>query len=419
MGRAAKIEADVTTCQSCSSPDLESVLWVGNLPPCNDLRPIGEPARAQDTWPTELFRCPKCELVQLGFVPPQTVTFPSSYPYTSSTTRALRENFADLAAEVSALHPLAPEDLVVDIGGNDGNLLSNFVGKQRVLNVTPEDIGALGIERGIPHLQQYWGKAAADLAVSGHGKAKLITATNVFAHVPDPHEFIEAALSALTDDGVFLTESHYLGALLKGVQYDAVYGEHARYLSLRAIENMLKPHGLTIAFSRTIDSHGGSIRVYACRPDYAQAIAGRAHGHRQRMLTAGEERIEPHDFATFRRRVVESKAQLWRLLASIQEMGGRVVGIGAPSRASTLISYVGIDHNVMPWIAETQGSHKIGRYAPGTRIEVREEVGLYEERVTHALLLSHHIAGELVSSLAKKGFGGSFVTPLPSPRVVQ
>src|SRR5689334_3080455 len=270
----------VTHCRSCQG-DIVPVLSLGLLPLANQ---YVETPRPLEFCPHELMRCPTCGLAQLGFTAPSEEVFDAGYPCSSSTTRALRENFADLAAEAGELIGLSPEDLVIDIGGNDGNLLSNFVGKRRVLNVTPEDIGALGVERGIPHLQQYWSRETAADVLAQHGKAKLVTATNVFAHVPDPHEFIEAVLSVLTDDGVFLSESHYLGALLRDVQYDTVYSEHARYLSLTSIANMLRQHGLVVAFARAIDSHGGSIRVYACKSDMALKIAAGSEKFRGRAM---------------------------------------------------------------------------------------------------------------------------------------
>ena len=407
----------VTTCQSCSSPELETVVSLGMLPAVNAYRAADSVATAEKFYPHDLLRCPKCELVQLGYLPEQAEMFPSSYPYTSSTTRALRENFADLAIEANALIGLTTEDLVIDIGGNDGNLLSNFVGKQCVLNVTPEDIGALGIERGIPHLQRYWGNPAASEVRAAHGPARLVTATNVFAHVPDPHEFIEATLSVLADDGVFLTESHYLGDLLNGVQYDAVYGEHARYLSLAAIRNMLKPHGLVIPFARKIDSHGGSIRVYACRLDAAPAIAEKSNAFRFRAIY--EDAIDDRDFEVFAKRVAESKVKLWSLLASIKAIGGRIFGIGAPSRASTLINYCGIDHDILDCIVEIAGSHKIGRLMPGTAIEVVDEERLYRENPEFCLLLNHHLANEMMRNVRAKGYAGKFIVPLPEAKVIQ
>jgi hypothetical protein len=367
-------------------------------------------------YPHDMLRCEACGLAQLGITAPSEEVFGLSYPYTSSTTRALRENFADLATEANALIGLSPEDLVIDIGGNDGNLLSNFVGKQRVLNVTPENIGKLGEERGIPHFQDYWDKTTAMAAVAAHGKAKLITATNVFAHITDPHAFVAAVLDALTDDGVFLIEAQYIGDLLRGVQYDHIYVEHQMWWSLDTLRALLKQHGLVVPFARTIDSHGGSIRIYACRPDHARAIAEKATAFRARALY--DDYIEPRDFDVFAQRVAESKVKLWALLASIKAMGGRIYGIGAPSRAATLVNYCGIDHNILDCIVEVRGSHKIGRLMPGTSIPVVDEERLYRDAPEFALLLNHHIAPEMIRNVRAKGYAGKFVKPLPVAEVV-
>lgn len=357
-------------------------------------------------------------MVQLGHVPPQTETFPSSYPYRSSVTRALRENFAELATECSALLDLKPEDLVIDIGGNDGNLLSSFVGKHRVLNVTPEDMGRLAVGGGIHHLQRYWDKLSASLVLAGQGKAKLITATNVFAHVPDPNEFVEAVLDVLTDDGVFLTESHYLGSVLKGNQWDTIYGEHARIYSLASLTALLKRHGIVVAFSRTIDSHGGSIRVYACRPSAARGMIDRADSGRLHTRMITEDTFTERDYQTFPDRVAGSKTRLWDVMSSVKRIGGSIVGIGAPSRASTLISYTGIDHNVLDYVCEIDGSHKLGKFMPGTLIPVVPEQRLYQERPDFAIILSWHVKDSLMRSLRERGFTGKFIVPLPFAEVV-
>ncbi len=410
----------ITRCRACDAASLSTVVSLGWLPLANDYVPAREAAPPLTFYPHDMLKCGECGLVQLGITAPSSTVFPASYPYSSSTTKALRDNFTELAEEVSALHPMSAEDLVLDIGGNDGNLLSNFV-NHRVLNVTPEDIGRLGVERGIEHLQAYWtGDTARDVATGRHGPAKLITATNVFAHVPDIHDFLSAVEMALLDRGLFVIEAQYLGALLKGVQYDHLYVEHQMFHSVESIRNLLSRHGLTIAFSREIDSHGGSIRVYAARPDYAREIASRVLSgavSRARMLT--EDYIQPNDFDVFAKRVAESKRELWRLLSSIKELGGRIFGIGAPSRASTLINYVGIDHTILDCICETEGSHKLGKFMPGTKIEVVPEARLYEVQPDYACLLSWHIASELMPKIRERGFKGRFIVPLPTPRVVQ
>ncbi len=402
----------VSACRSCSG-ELTRVVSLGLLPLANQYVEKTQPLQF---YPHELLRCSSCGLAQLGITAPSPEVFPASYPYSSSTTRALRENFADLAREASTLLDLRPEDLVIDIGGNDGNLLSNFVGKQRVLNVTPEDIGKVGEERGIPHFQDYWDTVTANAVRADHGLAKLITATNVFAHITEPGAFVDAVLSCLAADGVFLIEVQYVGDLLRGVQYDHLYLEHQLFWGLNPLRDLLKKHGLVTPFARKIDSHGGSIRAYACRPDAAPAIAEKAQAFRQRAIF--EDSIEPRDFELFARRVAESKVQLWRVLSNIKEMGGRIFGLGAPSRASTLINYCGIDHTILDCIVEVPGSYKVGKLMPGTAIEAVDEERLYREQPEFCLLLNHHLTHEMIGNVRAKGYRGKFVRPLPTAEVV-
>lgn len=410
----------VTRCQSCDSTALESVIHLGFHPLCNDLREVSAPPAPFTTYPLEMIRCTKCSLAQLGYVLPSETLFPKSYPYTSSTTRILRENFADLRAELGLF--LGEKDLIVDIGGNDGNLLSNFTATCKTLNVTPEDMGNLGEERGIPHLQMYWGKDAAKQVVTKHGKAKVITATNVFAHVPDCHEFLDAVLDALTPDGLFIVEAHYLGAMIDGLQYDALYFEHVRIFSVESLRYLCASHGLELVSGKRIPTHGGSIRC-----TFARKKNGR------KVCEFGDNWASTLD--EFARLVPETKAEFWHLITNqndecepalgvtlarkYEDKNRTMYGIGAPSRAGTLISYLGLDASVVPYICETPGSHKIGKFMPGTRIEVIDESRLFEDKPDYSLIFSWHIADELIPKLRERGYKGKFLVPLPSPRIVE
>jgi hypothetical protein len=108
---------------------------------------------------------------------------------------------------------------------------------------------------------------------------------------------------------------------------------------------------------------------------------------------------------------------LLALLHEIKSAGGRVYGIGAPSRASTLINYVGLDNGILDCVLEIKGSYKIGKYVPGTIIPVVEESRLFSDQPEYALLLSWHIAEELIPKLTERGFKGRYIIPLPAPRV--
>jgi SAM-dependent methyltransferase len=405
----------IERCQICASAPLSSVLFLGYIPPVNTMPEIGSVPVEQPAYPLEMLRCAACGHVQIGLAVPAEILFPYSYPYLSGTTRILRENFADLYRECGTIIALGPDSLIVDIGSNDGTLLQNFKsGGHRVLGIEPSQAGAVAREQGIDTLTAYFSRGTAGLVRDRYGKAKVITAANVFAHIAEPHAVVDAITDLLADDGIFVSESHYLLPLVETVQYDTIYHEHLRYYHLGALIHLLRRHDLEVFRVKRIPTHGGSIRVYAVRkgqrpPD--SSVAEQIAAEDRAGITDGSA------LAAFRRRVVGSKLALMALLDGIKRAGGRIYGIGAPSRASTLINYVGLDDGILDCVLEVSSSHKLGKYVPGTRIPVLDEKKLIEDPPDYALLLSWHIADELMPILRRKGFVGRFVIPLPEPHV--
>ena len=417
VARAAGTGASVPVecCQVCGNERLETVLSLGYMPPVNQMVPLGEPPRQLPWFPTTLLYCDKCELVQLGLAVDPAIIFPPEYPYTSGMTKLLRDNFAELYAESSKLLSLRPDDLIVDIGSNDGTLISNFQkGGHRILGIEPTDVSKIANARGIPTLQRYFSLAVAQEVKAAHGAARVVTAANCFAHIEDVHAVVEGILGILAPDGVFISESHYLIGLLDRLQYDTVYHEHLRYYSVGSLKYLLEMHGLEVFHARHIPSHGGSIRVYAARrgthavnPSVKQMLAGEPHGAAMRQR-----------LAAFRDAVMLSKLRLLSMIRDIKEEGGRIVGISAPSRASTLVNYVGLDEAIIDYVCEIQGSLKIGKYMPGTLIPVVEESQLFSDQPDCAIIFSWHIADELAPKLRARGFKGTLLTPLPAPRAL-
>lgn len=404
----------VDKCQICNNPELEPILFLGYMPPVNQMHKVGTPPAEQPSYPSQLLYCGKCHLVQLGLIVNPKILFPPEYPYTSSTTKILRDNFRELYNECASLIKLQKEDLVIDIGSNDGNLLSNFKDNHRVLGVTPEDIGKIAIERDIPTIIAYFNGKVAEKIKKEYGKAKIITATNVFAHMPNINHVTGLVVDLLEEDGVFISESHYLLPLIEQLQYDTIYHEHLRYYSFHSLKYLLEKNGLEVFHAKEIPTHGGSIRVYATRKgQYKVYNTVNALLEKEKKAILNKEKL-----VEFRDKVVVSKLELHSLLLDIKKRNKKIYGIGAPSRASTLINYVGIDDGILDCIVEIKDSHKIGKYIPGTLIPVVEENKLFEEQPEYALLLSWHIADELVAKLRQKGFKGKFVTPLPKPHIL-
>jgi hypothetical protein len=405
----------ITRCQICNADNLQSILFVGYIPPVNTMPEVGLQAIEQPAYPLEMLRCGACSLVQIGLEVDAEVLFPYSYPYLSGTTAVLRRNFADLYSETNSILPLGPKDLVVDIGSNDGTLLKNFLdGGHCVLGVEPSQACEVARKNGVETLTIYFGRETAAQVRKDYGPAKVITAANVFAHIGDIHSVVDGIMELLDDDGIFISESHYLLDLVETLQYDTIYHEHLRHYSLVSLMGLLEGHGLEVFHVKRIPSHGGSIRAYSARKGQRTiqpSVAAQLREEADFGLTNGSA------LKAFRARVVQSKIDLHALLAPLKEKGARIYGIGAPSRASTLINYTGLDDGILDCVMEVSSSHKLGRYMPGTRIPVLDEAKLYEDQPEYALLLSWHIANELMPILKKKGFKGNFIVPLPEPRL--
>ena len=413
VARAAGSGASVPVecCQVCGHAPLSKVLSLGYMPPVNQMVAVGEVPRQQPWFPTDLMHCAECELVQLGLAVDPVIIFPPEYPYTSGTTKLLRDNFAELYCEASAMLELAAQDLVIDIGSNDGTLLSNFK-KHRILGIEPTEVGKIADGRGVPTLMRYFTPAVAAEVKREHGPARVVTAANCFAHIEDVHSIVQGILDLLAPDGVFISESHYLIGLLDRLQYDTVYHEHLRYYSLTSLANLLSMHGLEVFHARAILTHGGSIRVYAARQgarpvddSVAKMLAAEPHG--EAMLAR---------LKRFRNDVMLSKLRLLAMIRELKEQGARICGISAPSRASTLVNYLGLDEAIIDYVCEIAGSLKIGKCMPGTSIPVVEESRLFSDQPDCAVIFSWHIADELAPKLRAKGYRGKLVTPLPVPR---
>ncbi len=400
-------------CHISGSENLEMILSLGLIPPVNQMTKIDQKPKEQIFFPTEIYYSPVSKLVQLGITVDQKILFPKEYPYTSSTTKILRENFSELSEEVFSNFKISEEDLVIDIGSNDGNLLSNFKNYTRVLGITPEDIGKIAIERGIPTILQYFSKDLSKNIIKKYGKAKIVTATNVFAHIDNIDEVLHSIYNLLENDGIFISESHYLQTLVEQNQYDTIYHEHLRYYSLSSLEYLFNKHGMEIIRAKKINTHGGSIRVYATKKN-----TYKIDNAFKELINIEKKELYSEGLFNFKNRVIESKLKLYSLLNEINSQGFNIYGISAPSRATTLVNYLGIKKDIIDCILEIDDSQKINHFLPGTDIPIYNEKKLFIDQPKFAFILSWHIAEEIMNNLRKNGFKGKFIIPLPEPKIL-
>lgn len=374
----------VKFCYTCAGTVFRPILDLGE-------QPIAERDVGGGRHPLALQECTACGLVQLTWEVDRSEVFPVDHPYTTGSTLAMVAHFAALAREVSGV--LAPGgDLVIDIGANDGTFLRELRELRdtevRLLGVEPTNQAEKLRRAGIPVRQEFWSFAGAREIARQHGRARVVTASNVLAHVASQHDFLSAVSEVLADDGVFVTENHDLASVINGMQIDTVYHEHLRYYSVASLGQALAMHGFLIDRVEKIPVHGGSFRTWAVKQQPGL----------QARVTAIREHL--------------------RELVSEANRHGRVYGIGATTRATPLIHWAGLREKLHA-VAEVPGSEKIGHRIPGTQVPVVPEADMVaDDRCSAAVLLAWHLEDWIVPALRKAGFTADIIVPLPEVRVL-
>lgn len=404
-------------CQIANTRDLNSIIKLGDFVPVNNFQKNKKKSIRQKKYPLELVFSNKSKLIQINCILPKELIFPKEYPYTSSTTKILRDNFVDLSKKIKKKINLNKNDIVMDIGCNDGNLLRNFLKSSTTVGISPEDVIKNAKKIGINTIQSYFDKKTVNKILTKYGKAKVITATNVFAHIDKTNELTMNIKTCLDDKGIFVTECHYAGSVIKGMQYDTIYHEHLRYYSLTSLNFVLKKHNLKVFDYEMINTHGGSIRVYCCHKNNNEFRINQKKIYK--ILNQENKTLNVKNFKAFNKKVLQNKDEISKLLKQLSLNKKKVYGVGAPSRASTLISYCSLNNKLIQKILEISGSYKINKYMPGTDIKVINETEGLKDNPDYLFLFSWHITKELIKNLKKKGFKGKFIVPLPKLKILK
>ena len=401
-------------CFICKNKHLFKFLDLGDQPPSDAFLRKEDLERPEAKYPLSLYFCEECTLVQIGFVVDPKILF-RDYVYTTGMNNSLRANFKALVETLVSRYALTKSDFVIDIGSNDGTLLANYTPHGvNVLGIDPSSASTLAKDKGIPTEVDFFNERTALRVERKYGKAKVITATNVFAHVNDLDSFMRGITAVLREDGVFVSESGYLLDMVLTLGYDAIYHEHLRYYSLRPLKALFERFGMEVFDVERIQSHSGSIRVYAAFNGVHPTKASVGE------LLALEEKkgfYARQTFIEFARRVYAHRDALTVLLADVKKSGKRIVGIGAPAKGNTLLNFCGIIPETVNCILE-KSALKIGLFTPGMHIPVVGEERLFAEQPEYALILAWNIAPELMSKLRQKGFKGKFIIPFPRVKIV-
>jgi len=361
-----------------------------------------------------LFLCEVCGLVQLDDAVDPELLF-RDYSYTSSASVSFKNHLHSFAKKIVEKYRLTKDDLVIDIASNDGTLLQGFLSHDvKVLGIEPSNVAKLAEEKGVTTVNDFFDEKIANEILQKWGKAKIITATNVFAHIHKLDSLMNGIKLLLDDDGSFISENHYLKDLIEKLEYDTIYHEHLRYYGLSQLVTLFEKYDMEVYHVERIPTHGGSIRVFACQKnthEITSSVASLLMEEKEMKLTSKQTLL---DFAG---KVHENKSELLHILKKLQSEGKKVVGISAPARSCTVLNFCNIDSSLLNCITESS-SLKIGKFTPGTHIPIKSDSFLNDEQPDYALLLSWHLKDSIVPKLRQNGFKGKFIIPLPKPIIL-
>jgi SAM-dependent methyltransferase len=354
--------------------------------------------------------------LQLDHVVSPELLYQSDYPYESSITQTGLIHWRGMAERIVTRFGLGEKDLAVDIGSNVGVLLRAFQERGlRVQGVDPApNIVDIAVKGGIDTECAFFGREAVEKILSAKGKARVVTGTNVFAHVDDLNSLVDAVQALLTDDGVFVIEAPHACTLLEHLEYDTIYHEHLSYISLTPLVPFFARHNMSIIDVEQQKIHGGSLRIYVGKGQHAPSANVSALLERESVALAADSEL----LTSFAARVEANRKNLSWLLHSLKHEGKRLVAVSAPAKGMTLLNYCGIGRNLLDFVTE-KSTLKVGRFTPGGHIPVVPDSALMEQRPDYALLLAWNFADEIMKNLESyRQAGGRFIVPIPEPRIV-
>lgn len=408
---------DRKTCRLCGSKKLDLVMKLTPTPPGNHFRTKEELDEVQKCYPLELRLCLNCSHIQLGDVVSPEILYQEDYSYVSGTSPVFVEHLREYAESVTERFGILPDDLVIDIGSNDGTALRFFQEKGcRVIGVDPaENIAQLATENGIETIPRFFGTGIAEEIRERFGAAKLVTSHNACAHIDDLDEVISGVRHLLADDGHFVFEVGYFVDVFQNVWFDTVYHEHLDYHTVKPLIPFFTKFDMRVLGVERIKPQGGSIRV----------ITGKTSGLMEQDdsvadLVRMEEDLgvgDKQNLKSFEAHINGVRDDLVAIVRKLRSEGHSIVGYGAPTKATTLLTHFQLG-DILDFIVD-DNPLKQNLFSPGHDIPVRSANEIYTSRPDYVLILAWNF-GEAIMEKHDlyRQQGGRFILPMPSPHIV-
>jgi len=404
-------------CRFCGAGLWRTFVDLGMSPLCETYPSVAELNFGEVYYPLHVYVCEKCWLVQLEEYKSAESIF-SDYPYFASYSDSWLKHCEKYCNEMKARFGLDKQSFVAEVASNDGYLLQYFVRLGvPVLGIEPAaNVAKAAIEKSVPTLVRFFGtQVAKELAAEGR-TADLVVGNNVLAQVPNLNDFVEGLKILLKPDGVLTLEFPHLLRLIELNEFDTIYHEHFSYFSLISTLKIMEAHGLRVFDVEELKSHGGSLRVYACRAsNQTQVVTPNVQKVIYDEVTAKLDGIEGYE--SFARQVKKTKLELVDFLLTAAKQSKKVAGYGAPGKSATLLHYCGIGKDLVEYTVD-RSLYKQGRHLPGTRIPIYHPDRIRETKPDYVVILPWNLKDEIMMQLQFiREWGGRFVVPIPNVTV--
>ena len=396
-------------CQICSSR-LVPGLDLGHQPVGDLILTEAQLNEPETFYPMQLFHCLECGLCQLGYTVDPAIVY-KDFPFVSGTTQTATRHLQGLARQLAERLRLDDRAFAVDIGSNDGTLLKGYV---------PFGVTFLGIDPaaapveiarrdGIPTWHAFFNEETAERIQETHGQADAISAAGCFAHIANLTGVMRGVKRLLKPGGLFVTDNQYWLDMVQRMHYDNVFHQHLRNYSLKPLLRLFDQYNMDVVDVERSEVYGGSIRVFSCHRG-AHPVSTRLHD-----LLALEEQERLHDpatFTAFAAAVAERKRKLFDAVYSRVCAGKKVIGIGAPAKASTVCNYCGLGRDLIAYLTDVNPL-RAGHFLPGVHIPIVDEEVMFDDpRPADAgVLFAWNYYDEIVPKLRARGFHGDVVCP--------
>ncbi len=406
-------QAATRTCRFCGTGLRQTFVDLGMSPLCETYPSAAELNQGEVYYPLHVFICEQCWLVQLEEYESAESIF-SDYAYFASYSDSWLKHCEKYCNDMKMRFRLSEKSFVAEVASNDGYLLQYFVRLNvPVLGIEPAaNVAKAAIAKGVPTLVRFFGaQVAAELAAEGH-TADLVIGNNVLAQVPDLNDFVEGLKILLKPDGVLTLEFPHLLRLIELNEFDTIYHEHFSYFSLISTVKIMEAHGLRVFDVEELKSHGGSLRVLACRSNSeTHNVAPAVEKVINDEVNAKLDTIEGYE--SFARQVKQAKLEFVDFLLTAARQGKRVAGYGAPGKSATLLHYCGIGKDLIEYTTD-RSLYKQGRYLPGSHIPIRPPDHIRETKPDYVVILPWNLKDEIMEQLQFiREWGGRFVVPIP------